>query len=64
MNDELKNAISEELEKESRARFEKARQYLLEKNRELYRRLALYDTYGPEYKSTLAYLDNKPKAKD
>ncbi|HRI61010.1 MAG TPA: hypothetical protein PK228_14830 [Saprospiraceae bacterium] len=60
MNDEL-NLTPEEFEKERKRRFEEASNYVFEKNKELYRRLALYDTYGPDYKSTLAYLDKQPK---
>ena len=61
MNDELEKLTSEELEKERQRRFQEASKYLIAKNQELYRRLALYDAYGPDYKSTLAYLDEMIK---
>jgi len=59
MNDELEKLTPEEFEKERKRRFQVASNYLMEKHKELYRRLALYDTYGPDYKSTLAYLDKE-----
>ncbi len=61
MNDELENASPAQFEKERKRRLEEASKYLMEKNKELYKRLALYDTYGADYKETLAYHDSKSK---
>ncbi len=61
MNDELENASSVQFENERQRRFKEASKYLLEKNKELYKRFALYDTYGAGYKETLAYHDSKSK---